>query len=99
MVGCQDKAAYVEKFMENGIEVVMNLPVPQNELENPVLNQILSIDTENDELAEHGLNDIWGFDVNSSGNIFIFKHPLSQKDFILKFNGTGEFIKSFGNKG
>jgi hypothetical protein len=99
MVGCQDKAAYVEKFMENGIEVVINLPAPQDELENPVLTQILSIDTENDELAEHGLNDIWGFDVNSSGNIFIFKHPMSQKDFVLKFNRNGEFIKSFGNKG
>ncbi|UCE42871.1 MAG: 6-bladed beta-propeller [Candidatus Aminicenantes bacterium] len=63
------------------------------------MSQILSIDTENDELVNYGLNDIWGFDVNSSGDIFIFKHPLSQKDFILKFSGNGEFIKSFGNNG
>ena len=99
MVGCQDKESYVDRFMEGGVEVVMNLPVPHDELENPVLTQILSIDTENDELVNYGLNDIWGFDVNSSGDIFIYKHPMSQKDFILKFDGSGEFIKSFGNKG
>jgi hypothetical protein len=99
MAGCQDKAAYTERFVEDGVEVVMNLPVPQDEWESPDLNQILSIDTENDELVEYGMNDIWAFDVNSSGDIFIFKNPLSQKDFILKFDGSGKFIKSFANKG
>ena len=61
MAGCKDKTAYVERFVEDGVEVVMNLPVPQDELENPVLNKILSIDTENDELVEYGMNDIWNF--------------------------------------
>lgn len=98
-VGCQDKAAHAERFVEDGVEVVMNLPVPQDELESPILNQILAIDTENDELVKYGMNDIWAFDVNSSGDIYIFKHPLSQKDFILKFNGSGQFIKSIANKG
>jgi len=99
VVGCQDKAAKVERFMEDGVEVVMNLSVPQDEFKKPILSQIMSIDTENEELAECGLNDIWGFDVNSLGDIFIFNDPLSQEAFILKFNGTGEFIKSFGRKG
>jgi hypothetical protein len=96
---CQDKEANVERFMENGIEVVLNLHVPQNELENPILSQILSIDTENDELAEYGLNDIWGFDVNSLGEIFIFRFPYGPSDFIYKFDKTGKFIKSFGKSG
>jgi hypothetical protein len=99
MVGCQDKEAYVERFMEDGVEVIMNLPVPQDELENPVLAQILSIDTENEKLAEYGLNDIWGYDVNSLGEIFIFRHPAGPNDFIFKFDKTGEFIKSFGKTG
>lgn len=99
MVGCQDKEANVERFMEDGIEVVLNFPLSQNKLVNPVLSQILSIDTENEDLVESGLTDIYGFDVNSSGDIFIFEHPASQEDCILKFNGDGVFIKSFGNRG
>ena len=99
MVGCQDKAVYVEKSIENGIEVVMNLPVPQDELENPALSQILSIDTENDELAEYGLTDIWGYDVNSFEEIFIFRLPGGPSDLIFKFDKTGQFIKSFGKMG
>jgi len=97
--GCQDKEANVERFLENGVEVVQNLSLSLDKSEFPVLTQILSIDTENDDLAEYGLSDIWGFDVNSSGDIFIFNDPLSQDGFVLKFNGAGEFIKSFGRKG
>lgn len=99
IVGCQGKKANVEKFMEDGVEVVLNFSLSENKSEYPVLSPILSIDTENDELAEYGLNDIWGFDVSSSGDIFIFNNPLSQEELILKFDGTGEFIKSFGRKG
>ena len=99
MVGCRGKKANVEKFMEDGVEVVLNFSLSENKSEYPVLSPILSIDTEDDELAEYGLSDIWGFDVNSSGGIFIFNHPLSQEGLILKFDGTGDFIKSFGRKG
>jgi len=96
---CQVKKAKVERFMEDGVEVVLNFAISQNKSVNPVLNQILSIDTENEDLVEFGLNDIYGFDVSSSGDIFIFKPPRSQGNFILKFNRNGEFIKSFGNRG
>ncbi len=99
IVRCKEKEAYVERFMEDGVEVIMNLPVPQDELENPVLTQILSIDTENEELAEYGLNDIWGYDTNSLGEIFIFRYPYGLDDFIFKFDKTGKFIKSFGKSG
>jgi hypothetical protein len=99
VVGCQDKETYVERFMEDGIEVVMNLPIPQDKLENPVLTQILTIDTDNDELAEYGLKDIWAYDVNSLDEIFVFRIPAGASDFIYKFDKTGEFIKSFGKPG
>jgi hypothetical protein len=42
IIHCKEKEAYVERFMEDGVEVVMNPSVPQDELENPVLTQILS---------------------------------------------------------
>ncbi len=96
--GCK-KEANVERFMEDGVEVVLNFPLSQNKLANPVLSQILSIDTENEDLVESGLTDIYGFDVSSSGDIFIFKPLSPQGNFILKFNGTGEFIKSFVRQG
>lgn len=96
---CQDKETSAERYMEDGVEVVQNFSTSQDQLELPVLTQILSIDTENDDLSEFGLNDIWGFDVNSSGDIFIFNDPLIQEGFVLKFSHTGEFIKSFGRKG
>ena len=64
---CQVKKAKVERFMEDGVEVVLNFAISQNKSVNPVLNQILSIDTENEDLVEFGLNDIYGFDVSSSG--------------------------------
>ena len=96
MFSCKEKKANVEKFMEDGVEVVQNFSLSKNKSEHPVLSPILSIDTENAELAECGLSDIWGFDVNSSGDIFIFNNPLSQEGLILKFDGRGEFIQSFG---
>ena len=98
-LSCQKKAAYVERFMEDGVEVIMNFPVPQEELENPILTQIFSIDTENDELAEYGLKGIWAYDVNSLGEIFVLRFPAGATDFIYKFDKTGKFIKSFGKPG
>jgi len=99
MIGFRDKEGSVEGFMEEGVEVVQNFSISQDKSDFPVLTKILSIDTENDDLAEFGLDDIWGFGVNSSGDIFIYNAPLSKENFILKFNGNGEFIKSFGRKG
>ena len=63
MFSCKGKKANVEKFMEDGVEVVQNFSLSKNKSEHPVLSPILSIDTENAELAECGLSDIWGFDV------------------------------------
>jgi len=98
LVACR-KQNQMESYIENGVEVVHNLSAAQDRMAEPGLSQILSIDTENEETVAYGLDDIWGFDVNSSGKIFIYNSPLSQGDCILKFEGTGEFIKSFGRKG
>jgi hypothetical protein len=99
VVGCQDKEAFVEIFIEDGVEVVQNVLPTQDQLIHSTLSPIFSIDTENEVLAGYGLTNIWGFDVNSSGEIFIYNSPLSQGDFVLKFDKTGQFINSFGRKG
>jgi hypothetical protein len=99
MVGVQDNVAKVERFLEDGVEVVQNFSISQDRLAKLVLSQVLSIDTEDEDTVEYGLDDIWGFDVNSSGDIFIYNPSFSQGHCILKFDRTGEFIKSFGRKG
>lgn len=98
---CQ-KLEEVERYMEDGVEVVVNHVEPYKIKGIPStlqLVELFTIDTERDEIADFGLNDIWGFDVSSTGEIFIFKPPMSEGNFIFKFNKLGEFIKSFGDKG
>jgi hypothetical protein len=50
-------------------------------------------------LVGAGLDDIWGYDVNSLGEIFVFRFILGRQDFIYKFDESGEFMKSFGKPG
>lgn len=93
---CQ-KLEEVERYMEDGVEVVVNHVEPYKIKGIPStlqLVELFTIDTERDEIADFGLNDIWGFDVSSTGEIFIFKPPMSEGNFIFKFNKLGEFIKS-----
>jgi len=43
--------------------------------------------------------DIWGFDVNSLGDIFIFQPPMNTGKLIFKFDSQGRFLTSFASKG
>lgn len=63
------------------------------------LEEILIIDTEDDEIAGLGINDIFGFEVNSFGDIFILRNIQGEGDFVFKFDRDGKFIMSFGSKG
>jgi len=102
VASCRPKLANVEKRVENGVEVVINHVTHETvrKLHPPLrLDELFVIDTENAEIARLGISDIWGFDVNSAGEIFVFKSPLSQGDFIYKFDAAGRFLSSFGRKG
>jgi hypothetical protein len=102
ITSCRPKVANVEKRVENGVEVVINRVTPDaaRNLRSPLrLEELFIIDTEDAGIARLGISDIWGFDVNSVGEIFVFKSPLSQGDLICKFNGAGRFLSSFGRKG
>jgi hypothetical protein len=102
VVFCRPKLANVEKRVENGVEVVINHVTPDavRKMRPPLrLDELFVIDTESAEIARLGVSDIWGFDVNSVGEIFVFKSPLSQGDFIYKFDAVGRFVSSFGRKG
>jgi len=101
LFSCGPKQEKVEKTMENGVEIVINHLEPykigsQNSL---TLEEILTIDTEDDEIANLGIPDIFGFEINSLGEIFILRTITGEGDFIFKFNKNGEFVKSFGPQG
>ena len=101
MVGCQDKEVDVERIVEDGVEVIVNHLEPykiKGEPSNLSLEEIFSIDTEKDEIAEIGLTDIMNFDVDSEGNIYFIKRR-SEKELILKFNQNGNYVTSFGRMG
>jgi len=95
----QDK---VEKIMEDGVEVIVNHLEPykiRGELTTLTLKEEFTIDLEKDEIAEIGLDDIWGFDVNSEGDIYLFKPPTTQGDLVYRFDPKGNFISSFARRG
>jgi hypothetical protein len=99
---CRPKPANVERRVENGVEVVINHVTPEAARNIPPplrLEELFIIDTENAEIARLGISDIWGFDVDSEGVIFVFKSPLSQGDLIYKFDPAGRLLSSFGRKG
>ena len=99
---CGPKQEKVERYMEDGVEVIVNHLEPykiKGETRTLDLEEEFTIDTEKDEIANLGIPDILGFEVDSMGEIFILRTYHGEGDFIFKFDRNGEFIKSFGPKG
>ena len=98
---CGPKQEKVEKYMEDSVEVVVNHIEPYKIKGEPstfTLEEELTIDTEKDDIAETGLTDIWSFDVDSEGYIYLLNRR-SNENFIFKFDREGNFVTSFGYKG
>ena len=99
---CKEEEAVIERFMEDGVEVVVNHLKPYKVKGEPntlLLEEEFSIDTERDEIAELGLTDIGAyFDADSKGNIFLID-PRGDEHIIFKFNKEGNFITSFCRRG
>lgn len=101
LVQCGRKAPQVEKTMENGVEVVINHLEPYSLPGIPStlrLEEVLSIDTENDDIAKTGLTSMESFCLDGDGNIYIMMSD-SPENFIYKFDASGKFLTSFGRKG
>ncbi len=98
--GCQ-KQEQVERFMEDGVEVIVNHLEPYKIRGAPstlFLEETFTIDTERDDIAEIGLTDIWSVDVDSEDNIYLLNDEAN-RDTIFKFDNKGNFVTSFGGKG
>lgn len=99
---CRPKPANIERRVENGVEVVINHVARETtrNIRPPLrLDELFVIDSENPEIARLGISDIWGFDVDPGGRIFVFKSPLSQGDLVYTFDPAGHFVSSFCRKG
>lgn len=101
LICCGPKQDGVDRYIEDGVEIVANNS-EQNTMEKlrPLsLEKILTIDTEANTIVDLGIPDIFGFDVNSFGDIYILRNVQGDGNFIFKFNSNGNFVKSFGRQG
>jgi hypothetical protein len=92
-----EKPSQVVTVMENGVEVVLNHLEPYRLKNVPAklsIDREFSIDFEREDLAELGLSEILGYDVDSSGNIFCLCDSA-----IFKFDLNGNFLLNFSRKG
>ena len=85
---CGPKQEKVERYIEDGVEVVVNHLEPyeiKREPSNLILEEEFTIDTEKDEIAETGLVDIEPdvFDVDSEGNVYLLNWK-GMENVILK---------------
>jgi hypothetical protein len=88
--------------MEDGVEVIVNHLEPYKIMGEPsslILEEMFTIDTERDDVAEIGLTDIGVyFDVDSQGNIYLNSNE-NVEGTIFKFDKDGNFICFFARKG
>lgn len=98
---CVPKQEKVEKFIEDGVEVIINHLDPYHVKNGHTiftLEEECVIDTERDDLSVIGLADITTFDIDSEGSIYLLS-PKSGENLIYKFDRNGNFLTSFGRKG
>jgi hypothetical protein len=98
---CGPKQEEVERTIENGVEVVINHrePYQVGRASSLSLEEVFKIDTENKATLDLGIPDIFGFEVNSAGEIFILRNVTGEGNFVYKFDSSGKFVKSFGRQG
>ena len=101
-LSCKPSQGRVDRISENGVEVVLNRLEPyvlRGEPSILTLERVLSIDTEKDSTAAQGVTEIFSFDVDSAGNIYVLTPPTGPGNRVFKFSAKGEFITSFGRMG
>jgi hypothetical protein len=98
---CSPKSDRVEKFMEEGVEVVMNHLEPYQINGEPcklALEKEFSIDFEREDIGELGIADATAFEVDAKGNIYFF-YSNKKGNLIFKFDENGKFMHTFGHQG
>jgi hypothetical protein len=102
LFSCGPKQEKVKKIMEDGVEVIVNHLEPYRLKGEPStlnLEKILTIDTEDDAIAALGVTDIYLFDVDAEGCIYILRPPISPGELVFKFSADGNLMTSFAQMG
>lgn len=103
LICCGPKQEEVERYIEDGVEVVVNRLEPyeiEGEPTSLTLEKEFTIDLEEDVIAELGLTEPnAGVDVDSKGNIYLFQQPKGDNYFVFKFDSDGNYVTSFVRKG
>ena len=97
-IGCGGEGVKIDKILENGVEIIVNHQEPYKNNDAPTsltLERAFSIDTEEDVIAAKGITDIYLFDVDINGNIYIMRPPTGSGDLVHIFSGDGKLISSF----
>ncbi|MDH5386373.1 MAG: hypothetical protein OEY18_16855, partial [Candidatus Aminicenantes bacterium] len=98
---CGSKQAKIEKFLEDGVEVVINHLEPyriEGEPSTLELETVMTIDMEREDIVGEGMGEAGEFDIDGEGNIYVvaFKNT---KNFVYRFNRKGDLLNSFGRYG
>jgi hypothetical protein len=102
LTGCGGKGGAVEKITENGVEVILNHLTPYrlpSRSSSLAFQEIMAVDTENDSVAKAGVTDIYLFDVDAQGNIYIMAPPTHPGNVIFRLSPEGRPLLSFGRMG
>jgi len=98
---CSPKSDRIEKYLEGGVEVVVNHLEPYKIKGEPsffVLEKKFTIDFSGDKIGDLGIADATDFEVDSEGNIYVF-YSNKEGNLIFKFDSRGNYLTSFGTKG
>ena len=98
-VCCVQKSPEIDRITEDGVEVVLNHQEPYELSNLPASLQLqkkFSLDTEDNALAEKGITDIYLFDVDNAGNIFIMRPPTGDGDLVYILSSDGTLKSTFG---
>jgi hypothetical protein len=102
LAGCSEKRGTIDRITENGVEVILNHLAPYHLTGRHsalILQEMVSVDTEDDSVAKSGITDIYLFDVDSMGNLYVMIPPTHPGELIFKLSPEGKLACSFGQMG
>ncbi len=97
-LACRKAERGVSRTIKDGVEIVENgagIYAVKGEPKALSLREEFRIDLEDERLAEAGLTDVAGLDVDSRGQIYLFRRWATDGNIVFKFDSRGEFVRSF----
>lgn len=101
VISCGPKTDVLERFIENGVEIVVSGIEPYQLEGDPgsfILEEEIIIDLEDDQVSNVGLYKMDSFGVDFDGNIYIVNQE-EKENHVFKFTRDGQFEMSFGRHG